>query len=145
MVRALVVEPRSESWAGGQYISANVCKSLLERGYEVYLATDSYQPDKAESKYGLGGVIEKCHWVPLPTVLPRLRPLQRTIFLRKVKRTFEKLDVDVSINTQFSPYLYSGPHLRLSICYDGDLNYLYHQDGGLRGAYYDLIRRLMIA
>lgn len=143
ILKALVIEPRSESWAGGQYISTIVCKSLLERGYTVYLATDDYQPDDAESKYGLGTIIRNCHWVPLPHVFPRLRPLQRTIFLRKVMRSFEKLDPDVTVNTQFSPYLYTGPNLKLSVCYDGDLNYLYHQDSGARGIYYDVIRRMM--
>ena len=144
-MKALVVEPRSESWAGGQYISMIVCKSLLERGYTVYLASDHYQPEEAEGKYGLGFVIKKCRWIPLPHVLPRLRPLQRTLFLGTVVRHFQKLDPDISVNTQFSPYLYASPNCRLSICYDGDLNYLYHQDNGAKGVYYDLIRSAMSA
>lgn len=87
--------------------------------------------------------MQSCDWIPLPKVLPRLRPVQRLAYLNQVQRNCQQVRPDLVVNTQMSTYAKLMPNVKCNIVYDGDLNYLFHKDHGIRGFYYDMVRGMM--
>lgn len=107
------------------------------------LACEDYDLPGAEKHWQMGKTMEDCHWVPLPKCLPRLRPAQRLAYINSVKHALSRTRPDLVFNTQMSTYWRLMQKVKCNIVYDGDLNYLYHQDSGTRGFYYDIIRGIV--
>ena len=79
-------------------------KTLLEAGYDTYLASDIKDSQAVEQIYGLGKVLEQVHHVPLPPfnpVLNRFLAFQRLFYARKARNYFEK-EWDIVFSTQSS-------------------------------------------
>lgn len=92
-----------------------VCKTMQDMGYEVTLASDKFEPDKIEEMYGLGNVMRKCFWKPIPVFAPRLirrgLAVRRMFHARKVVSMFRDSDADIVLSTQSS--IFSIPHAKM--------------------------------
>jgi glycosyltransferase involved in cell wall biosynthesis len=105
---ALVIHPILSFYAGGEYLCLNVCKTLQEMGYCVSLACDLFNPSDVERIYGLGEVMEKCDYVPIPQFRPAHRllfALQRLGYAWRVLRMFSRTNADIVFSTQSSPFV----------------------------------------
>lgn len=135
-ISALIIHPRLNLWAGGEYIALETAKALLNKGLRVRIACEDFDIEGAERLWGMGDVLKRCDWVPLPSILPRMRSIQRLGLLPFVR---DRLRGDLVLNTQMSTYASQGTKRTISVAYDGDMGYFYNSSG-LRGTYYRLIR-----
>lgn len=95
------------SYAGGEYLCLVVCEALQEIGYRVNLASTTYDPKKAETIYGMGGVLTKCSWVRIPDFKVKrspLTPFQQIRLSLRLWNMFKQFDADVAISSQPSPF-----------------------------------------
>jgi len=116
MKEALVIHPWFRVFGGGELLCLYVCKTLQDNGYHVSLVTDIFEPEKAESMYGMGDVMKRCGHVQVPPFEPRHLPIprlnlfavQKIFHTRKVKKQVTKLEADVLFSTQSSVFLLPG-------------------------------------
>src|SRR5437867_2283005 len=108
MKQALVIHPIISFYAGGEYLCLIVCEALQEAGFEVTLASDAFEPDEFEKRYGIQGVMEKCNQVQIPAFNSRPGPslaLQKFFYARSVLRMFHNTNADIVFSTQSSPFV----------------------------------------
>jgi hypothetical protein len=136
--KALVVHPNLALWSGGEYVCLRICEALQNKGYEVSLASDTFDLDGGESIWKGREIMEKCDWIPLPKPrFNRARSLQRLLHVRELVG----LDPDVAFNTQLSSYLMPEARTIDFAYHPGDL--IYYWGNSLRSKrelYYSLIR-----
>lgn len=137
-LNALLIHPRLDLWAGGEYIALETAKALLDKGVRVRIACENFDLEGAQRHWNMGEILGRCEWVPLPKILPRIRSIQRLSLLPFVR---DRLREELVLNTQMSTYSSNGSKKTVNIAYDGDMGYFYNSNG-LRGTYYQLIRGL---
>ncbi len=149
--RALVIHPVISFYAGGEYLCLNVCQAMQEMGYKVSLACDEFRPAEVERLYGLGNVMQKCEFVPVPAFKPRFKrftALQRLLYGRRVCSMFWNTNADIVFSTQSSPFVI--PQRIFHFIYDAADMFGYPVGsappdspidlGGLKGLYYKALR-----
>lgn len=104
--KALVIHPRFYVYGGGELLSLHVMKTLLENGYETWLASDTYDPETVERIYQFGNVLKRVRHIPIPPfnpVLPRFLAFQRLFYARTI-RNFLDRDWNIVFSTQSSVF-----------------------------------------
>src|SRR5207245_2923403 len=111
MKQALVIHPRFFIYGGGELLCLYVCKTLQEEGYNVLLASDTFDPDSVDSIYGMGDVMRRCEWVQIPTFKARyshLLAFQRIFYAAGISHQLDNLHPDIIFSTQSSMYVLPG-------------------------------------
>ncbi|SRR6266571_1592999 len=140
---ALVVHPRLDLWAGGEYIALQTIKALVKDGYKVVLACDRLDLDGADKTWEEGGdILELCEYIPLPKLwFDRGRSIQRLAHVKQVRNRLGKLEPDVVFNTQPSTYLMPNARTVEFVYHHGDLLYYWgNRLASKREFYYSFIR-----
>ena len=106
--KALVIHPVMGEYAGGELLCLHVCKSLQDAGFDVTLASDSFEPSEVERIYGMGKIMEKCAHFAIPQFTPvasRFLTIQRLAYAKKIWPILSNTNVEIVFNTQSSPFI----------------------------------------
>ena len=139
---ALVVHPRLDLWAGGEYIALQTIKALVKDGYKVVLACDRFDLEGADRIWEEGeDILELCEWIELPKPwFDRARSIQRLPHVGRVRNRLGKVKPDVVFNTQLSTYLVPDARTIDLVYHHGDLSYYWGGWRSKREFYYSFIR-----
>ncbi len=95
-------------YAGGELLCLYLCKTLQEMGFQVYLASNEFDPSKVERIYGLGYIMEACTYIRIPEfrpVAPRLMALQKLCYAIRIWPFLKGFKADIVFCTQSSSFI----------------------------------------
>src|SRR5215510_4772247 len=123
-MKALVIHPYLQVYAGGEVVALHVLKALSDAGYDVTLFSDVANAEEAERFYPeVGGVLRKVNHLHLKvekkiTLLPGMRMIDTSMRERQIYSLLMDQDYDVIFSTQSSIYITKPDSRLIHFTYD---------------------------
>ena len=135
---ALIVHPGLDRWSGGEYVTLEIAKALLDKEYDVTIASEGIDIEGGERIWDGGNVLKRCGWIELPKPRwDRMKSLQRLFDFDQLIG----LKPDIVFEAQKSTYVMPDRRTVSMVYHPGDL--LYYWGNGWRSKrelYYRFIR-----